>query len=182
MEQAGTLTLSDITSRPLARRLHRRRLSMFAARLLEATLGLVFIVTVAHHVLTLDFKPLAALCIPILVVFFGFASLLYTRGRSLTKAKGQMRSLYAAEHAVQATIWHMTGILLGTGIYGVLARYGVTVSPGGLSTAQLWLLLFLLPYALMQVGLLCFMRAVWIVAPQFFHRLRAFEFRRRVQQ
>ena len=182
MEQAATLTLPNAASGSLPRRRRRRRLARFAFRSLEAVLAFAFIAAVVHHVATLDFKPLAALCLPILVVFFGFASLLYTRGRSLARTNGQMRSLYAAEHAMQATIWHMTGIIVGTGLYGVLTRYGVTVHPEEPSTAQLWLLLFLAPYALMQIGLLCFMRAVWIVAPHFVHRLRPFQVRRRVQQ
>jgi hypothetical protein len=181
MEQAATLTPPNAAYGSLARRKHRRRVSRFAFRFVEATLAFAFIAAVVHHVVTLDFKPLAAFCIPILVLFFGFASLLYTRGRSLARTKGQIRSLYAAEHAVQATIWHMAGIIVGTSLYGVLTRYGVTSSSGELSAAQLWLLLFLAPYALMQIGLLCFMRAVWIVAPHFFRRLRAAEFRRKVQ-
>jgi hypothetical protein len=159
----------------------RVRISRFAFRLLEVGLAIVFLGAVAHHVFTFDFKPLAALCIPILVVFFGFASLLYTRGRSLAKGKG-LRSLYAAERAMQATIWHLFGIILGTSLYGLLVRFGVTFDPSAPSPSGLWLLLFLAPYALMQIGLVCFMRAVWVIAPDFFRRVGTLELRRRVQQ
>src|SRR5688500_1283978 len=146
-------------------RIRRTRVSRLAFRVLEVSLALVFLGVVVHHVFTFDFKPLAALCIPILVVFFGFASLLYTRGRSLAKGKGQMRSLYAAERAMQATIWYLFGIILGTSLYGVLMRFGVAFNPSEPSPGGLWLVLFLAPYALMQMGLLCFMRAVWVVTP-----------------
>ena len=181
MEQALTPMVSKALYNKPPMRKHRKRVLRLAFRSVEAALAFVFFVAVAHHVSTFDFKPLAALCLPILVVFFGFASLLYTRGRSLAKGKGQVRSLFAAEHAVQATIWHLTGIIVVMNLYGVLTRFDVTVNPGEAPGEALWLLLFLVPYALMQIGLLCFMRAVWIVAPHFFHRLRAFELRRRVQ-
>ena len=62
----------------------------------EICAAFVFFWAVAHHVYNFDFKPLVALCIPILVVFFGFASLLYNRGRALPKGEGATRSLYAA--------------------------------------------------------------------------------------
>jgi hypothetical protein len=150
-------------------------------RFLEAGLAFVFLGAVVHHVSALDFKPLAALCLPILAVFFAFASLLYIRGRALTLRKTQIRSLYAAERAMQAAVWQLSGIIVGTSLYGLLGYMGVIVDPSE-SSAGLWLLLFLAPYALMQIGLLCFMRAVWAVSPAFFRRVGAFELRRRVQQ
>jgi hypothetical protein len=163
-------------------RKRRTRISRLAFRSLEVALALVFLAAVAHHVYTFDFKPLAAFCIPILVVYFGFASLLYTRGRSLANAKGQARSLYAAERAMQAAIWHLFGIILGTCLYAALVRAGVTFNPSEPSADGIWLLLFLFPYALMQIGLLCFMRALWAITPQFFRRVSMFELRRRIQQ
>jgi hypothetical protein len=163
-------------------RTRRTRISRLAFRFLEVALAFVFLGAVVHHVYTFDFKPLAALCIPILVLFFGFASLLYTRGRSLAKGKGQARSLYAAERAMQATIWHLFGIILGTSLYAVLMHAGVRFDPSAPTPAGLWLLLFLAPYALMQIALLCFMRAVWVITPQSFRRVGVLELRRRVQQ
>ena len=152
---------------------HRTRMSRLAFRLLEVGLALVFLGAVAQHVYTLDFKPLAALCLPILVVFYGFAAVLYTRGRALAKGREQTRSLYAAERAMQATIWHLFGIILGLTLYALLMRFGA----GGP-----WLLLFLAPYALMQIALICFMRAIWAITPHFFRRVGAFELRKRIQQ
>jgi hypothetical protein len=46
----------------------------------------------------------------------------------------------------------------------------------------LWLLLFLVPAALMQIGLLCFMRALWVIAPQFLRTVHSFELARRVHE
>lgn len=178
----GTAIIYKPRRETIAMRKHRTRVFLLAFRGLEAALALVFLGVVVHHVYTFDFRPLAALCIPIVIVFFGFASLLYNRGRSLAKARGQMRSLYAAERAVQATVWYLFGIILGTSLYGILMRLGLTYNPSEPSAGGLWLLLFLVPYAFMQVGLLCFMRAVWAIAPHFFRSLDAFELRRRVQQ
>jgi hypothetical protein len=159
-----------------------KRASRFAFNALAIGMALAFFGAVAHHVYQFDFKPLAALGVPILVVFFGFASLLYIRGRSLARGSAQFRSLYAAERAVQAAIWHLLGIILGTSIYALLIRSGIRFDPSEPTIDGLWLLLFLLPYAVMQIGLLSFMRAVWVVAPQFFRRVGAFELRHRIEQ
>jgi hypothetical protein len=144
-------------------------------------MALAFFGAFAHHLYRFDFKPLAALGVPILVVFLGFGSLLFIRGRSLAKGSAQFRSLFAAERAVQAAVWHLSGILLGTVIYALLVRSGVTWGGEPWLTA-LWVLLLLVPHALMQIGLLTFLGAVWIVAPQLFGKVGAFEARRRVLQ
>lgn len=137
---------------------------------------------ILHHVYNFDFKPLAALCLPILVVFFAFASLLYSRGRAFAKGNAQVRSLYAAERAMQGSVWYLFGILLGTTLYGFLSYFGVSFDPDQPSAAGFWLLLFIAPYALMQAGILWFMRAIWIITPQFFRRIDALELRRRIQE
>lgn len=178
MERTLTLLLSSAT--PV--QAMRTRAPRLAFRLLEIALAIVFLGVVAHHVYTFDFKPLAAFCVPIILVFFGFTSLLYNRGRALTKGKAPTRSLYAAERAMQGTVWYLLGIILGTSLYGVLVRFGVTFDPSAPSPAGLSLLLFLAPYAFMQMGLLCLMRAIWTVAPNPFRRVGAFELRRRVRQ
>lgn len=147
-------------------------------RLLELAFSLVFLLMVAHHVSRQDFKPLVALCAPILIVYFGFASLLFVRGRSLAEGTWQLRSLLAGERAMQASIWHLLGIVLGVSAYGLL-RYLDVPSDSRLGAA-LWLLVFSSPYAFMQAGLLCFLRAIWLVAPHLARRVSAFEIRRRV--
>lgn len=158
-----------------------RRLSRIALRALAVGMALAFFAVFAHHAYRLDFKPLTALGVPILLVFFGFASLLFIRGRSLAKGSAQLRSLLAAERSVQAAVWHLSGIMLSTVVYALLARSGVTpASPAWLIAA--WVLLFLVPHALMQIGLYTFMGAFGIVAPHLFTRLGALQFRRRIEQ
>jgi hypothetical protein len=153
-----------------------------ALRIMEAGFALVFLGAVTHHVITQDFKPLAAFCVPILVVFYGFASLLFVRGRALAKGPWQVRSLYAGERALQATLWYLCGIILGTTVYG-LARYlDIPFQAEERWLVALWLLLFLVPAALMQMGLLCFMRALWVIAPQLLRKVDAFEVMRRVHE
>jgi hypothetical protein len=165
-----------------AMRTHRARAARVALAIVELCASFVFFWAVAHHVASFDFKPLAAFCVPIVILFYGVSSLLFNRGKSLAKGRAQIRSLYAAERAAQATTLYLLGILLGTSLYGMLVYFGVEFSPQEPTPAGLWLLLFIGPYAFMQAGFLCFMRALWIVAPQFLGGASAFELRRRVQQ
>ena len=160
----------------------RRHRSRSALRLIEIAFALVFLGAVTHHILALDFKPLAAFCLPILVVLYGFASLLFTRGRALAAGPAQVRSLYAAERAMQAAIWYLFGIILGVTIYGLLSHFGIPADSSEPWYPMVLLLAFLVPYAFMQIGLIYFVRAVWVVAPYFLRRVDAFEFARRVHQ
>jgi hypothetical protein len=158
------------------------RPSRLASRIMEGGFTLVFLWVVTHHVVTQDFKPLAAFCVPMLVVFYGFASLLFVRGRALAKGPWQVRSLYAGERAMQATLWYLFGIILGTTVYG-LARYlGIPFEADEPWAVAVWLLLFLVPAALMQIGLLCFMRALWVIVPELLRSVNAFEVARRVHE
>ena len=151
---------------------------LFAA--LAFGMSLAFFAAFAYHAYRLDFKPMTALGLPILLVFFGFGSLFFIRGRSLAKGGAQMRSLFAAERAVQAAVWHLSGIMLSTVLYALLMRTGVALQSSAPWLVALWGVLFLLPHALMQIGLLTFMRALLIVAPQLFRKVGAFELRRRL--
>jgi hypothetical protein len=123
---------------------------------------------------------MAALGVPILVVFFGFASLFFIRGRSLAKGSAQSRSLFSAERAVQAAVWHLSGIMLNTVLYALLMRSGVALETSEPWLVMLWTAFFLAPHVLMQIGLFTFMRAVFVVAPNLFRRVGPFELRRRV--
>jgi hypothetical protein len=161
---------------------HRAQLSRLALRFLEIVFGLLFLWTITHHVATRDMKPLAAFTLPILVIFYGFASVLFVRGRALVAGPWQVRSLYAAERAMQGTVWYLLGIILGVAAYGLLRYFKAPFESGETWLTGLLLLVFLVPYALMQVGLLCFMRAVWVVAPQFVRSVGALEVARRVHQ
>ena len=159
----------------------RKRQAMRALfKVLALGMAAAFFAAFAHHVHRLDFKPMAALGIPILVVFFGFASLFFIRGRSLAGGSAQLRSLFAAERAVQAALWHLAGVMLSTVLYAGLMRSGVALQASEAWVVSVWALLFLLPHALSQIGLLTFLRALAVVAPQLFRRVGAFELRRRV--
>lgn len=143
-------------------------------------MSMAFFAAFAYHAYRLDFKPMTALGLPILLVFFGFGSLFFIRGRSLAKGGAQMRSLFAAERAVQAAVWHLSGIMLSTVLYALLMRSGVALQSSAPWLVALWGVLFLLPHALMQIGLFTFMRALLVVAPQLFRKVGAFELRRRL--
>lgn len=142
--------------------------------------GAVFFGAVSHHVYTFDLKPLAAFCLPVLVVFFGFTSLLYMRGRSLARSKAQVRTLFAAERSMQGTIGYLSGIVLGIGLYGLFRYLGFHFDAEQPSVSGLWLLLFLAPYALMQSGFMLFMAGVWTIMPQFLRPVSAYEVWRRI--
>jgi hypothetical protein len=180
-------TLAPVPPSPRAdpaariRRPIRARLTRLAYPLLELCAAFVFFWAVAHHVATFDLKPLAAFCVPFLIVFYGLAALLFNRGKSLAKGRAQARSLYAAERATQATVLYLLGILLGTTLYGILVYLGLSFDPHRPGPAGLWLLLFVAPYALMQAGFVYLMRALRLVAPQLLPGASAFELRRRVQ-
>jgi hypothetical protein len=160
----------------------RMRTSRLVFRFLEIAFGFLFLWMVAHHLVNRDVRPLVAFCLPILVVFYGFASVLFVRGKALAAGPWQIRSLYAAERAMQATVWYLLGIILGVTAYGLLRYLKVPWDSNEPWFLALLLTVFLPPYSLMQTGLLCFMRAVWIVVPQFVRPVGALEIARRVHQ
>ena len=94
-----------------------------------------------------------------------------------TLAAGMSMAFFAAfaHHA-----YRLDGILLSTVLYALLMRSGVALQSSAPWLVALWGVLFLLPHALMQIGLLIFMRALLIVAPQLFRKVGAFELRRRL--
>lgn len=162
------------------RRSTRNQLRRVAFAILRGACAVVFFGVVYHHVATLDFKPLAAFCLPMLVVFFGFTSLLYMRGRSLGRCKEQVRTLFAAERSMQATVAYLCGVVLGASLHGLLQPLAAGFDPARPTLAGAWLLAFLLPYALMQRGLFLFMGAVWIIVPQLLHPVSPYTVWRRV--
>jgi len=158
-------------------RLHVRRLGFW---LVAVAAGAVFFGAVSHHVYTFDFRPLAAFCLPVLVVFFGFTSLLYMRGRSLARGKAQVRTLFAAERAMQGTIAYLSGIVLGASLYGLLQYLDFHFDPRQPGASGLWLVLFLAPYGLLQAGLVLFMGGVWTIVPQLLRPVSPYEVWRRI--
>lgn len=162
------------------RRPTRNQLRRAAFASLCAAFAVVFFAVVHYHVSRLDFQPLASFSLPMLVLFFGFTSLLYVRGRSLGRSREQLRTLFAAERAMQASVSYLSGVAVGASIYGVLQHVGNGLDPAQPGLAGAALLAFLLPYALMQRGFFLFMGAVWIIAPQFLHPVSPYTVWRRV--
>jgi hypothetical protein len=156
------------------------RLRRLGFWLVAGAAAAVFFGAVSHHVYAFDFKPLAAFCLPILVVFVGFTSLLYMRGRSLARGKAQVRTLFAAERTMQGAIAYLSGIVLGASLYGALRYADFHFDPAQPGTSGLWLLLFLAPYALMQAGFVLFIGGVWIIVPQFLRPVSPYEVWRRI--
>lgn len=145
--------------------LRKIRFPPIAMRATELAFALVFLAAIVHHVSRGDFKPLVAMTLPLLVVFYGFASVLFVRGRALASGRWQTRSIHAAENAMQATVWYLLGIFLGVTVYALLKNLGLALGTEASLPSRLLLLLFVAPYALMQAALFRFMRAMWIVLP-----------------
>jgi hypothetical protein len=156
------------------------RLPPLVLRAVVIAFGLVFLSAIVHHVSHGDFKPLVAMTVPLLVVFYGFASVLFVRGRALAAGRWQTRSLYAGETAMQATVWYLLGIFLGVTVYVFLKNAGIPLGTDAPLLARLALVLFVAPYALMQIALFRFMRAIWVVLPDLLGRPSALAVGRRV--
>lgn len=152
-----------------------------AMRLLEAAAGAAFFAMVLHHVYNMNFAPLAALCLPVQVALFGFTSLLYMRGRTLSRSSEQLRTLFAAERAMQAAVWYCTGIVTGAALVGAMPWSWIGHNPAAPGLSSLALLVFLLPYPLMQMGFTLFMRSACVIAPQFIRRVTPYEVWRRIR-
>jgi hypothetical protein len=150
-------------------------------RLLEAAAAASFFSMVAYHVYNLNFAPLAALCLPVQVALFGFTSLLYMRGRTLSRSSDQLRTLFAAERAMQAAVWYCTGIVTGAALVGAMPWAWIGHDPAAPGAWSLTLLLFLVPYAIMQTGFTIFLRSACIIAPQFIRRVTPYEVWRRIR-
>lgn len=87
-----------------------RRILYFALFVVVST---IFFSSFFYYIETKQFSALAAVCIPVLAVLFGFSSLLYNRARALPSGKEQRRSLYAAERAMQSTLLFLFGATIG---------------------------------------------------------------------
>lgn len=158
----------------------RHRIGRAAYAALACGIGAVFFGTVLHHVVNGDLRPLAAFGLPVLVAYFGFTSLLYLRGRALARSSEQVRTLFAAENAMRATLCHLVGIAAGASVHGLLQFAGFHFDPARPGLAGLWLLLWLLPWGFVQAGQLLFLRAAWVVAQQFLRPVTVREVWRRV--
>jgi hypothetical protein len=145
-------------------------------RLVELAFAVVFLGALARHLVEANLKPLLAMGVPMLIVFYGFASVLFVRGKALAPGLWQTRSLYAAERATQATVLYLLGILLGVTVYAFVKPLGA------FDSERLWLLAFIAPAVLMQLALLAFLRGVWALAPDLFRNDGMLAVARRVRQ
>jgi uncharacterized membrane protein YbjE (DUF340 family) len=157
------------------------RLRVLVFWIVAAAAGAVSLATLAHHIYRTDFQPLAAFCLPVVVVFFAFTSLLYMRGRSISRSKAQIRTLFAAERSMQGAVAYLTGIVLGASLYGLFQAAGFTFDPDAPRPGGLWLLLFLVPYGFMQTGFTLLLSAVWTIVPQMLRPVSAYEVWRRIR-
>jgi hypothetical protein len=158
------------------------RLRHYAFVVLSVATAFVFLATVAHHVYTMDFGPLASLSLPVLAVFFTFTSLLYIRGNTIAAGRSRVRTLFAAETSMQATVCYLTGIVAGTSLYGLFQIADFSFDPSQPTWSGLWLLAFALPSALMLLGLLNLLRAACVISPQFLKMTTPYEVGRRIER
>jgi ABC-type Fe3+-siderophore transport system permease subunit len=161
-------------------RINRNTVHQLAFTLLRAGAAAIFFSVVAHHVAASDFRPLAVFCLPVLAVFFGFTSLLYMRGRTLSRGRDQVRTLFAAERTMQGTVAYLSGVVLAASLYGLLEYLEIRFDPAHPTAAGLWLLLYLAPYSLMQTGFFLIMGGICVIAPQFMRPVSPYEVWRRV--
>jgi hypothetical protein len=150
--------------------------------LLSIATATVLFATVAHHVYTMDFAPLASLCLPVLAVFFTFTSLLYIRGNTIAAGRSKVRTLFAAEISMQATLCYLTGIVVGASLYGLFQIADFGFDPSQPTWSGLWLLVFALPCALMLLGVLNLLRAACVISPQFLKMTSPYEVGRRIER
>jgi hypothetical protein len=144
---------------------------------LAGSFGLLF--SVLGFTTRFDIEPLAKVCIPILAVFFGFAALLYNRARALEPGPAQTRSLYGAERAMQATIFALIAIIIGAVLCGIFSFYGFYPNaPIGLK--NLFLLVFLFPILLLQMGYLCFLISLRSISHDYLRKVSVRELHRRI--
>ena len=159
----------------------RLRLRVLGFWIIAIGAAAVSLATIGHHIYRTDFPPLAAFCLPVVVVFFAFTSLLYMRGRSLSRSKSQIRTLFAAERSMQGAVAYLTGIVLGASLYGMFQASGFAFDPESPGLAGLWLLLFLVPFGFMQTGFTLLLSAVWVIVPQMLRPVSAYEVWRRIR-
>lgn len=159
-----------------------KRLRHYAFAGLSVATASVFLSTVATHVHAMDFGPLASLSLPVMAVFFTFTSLLYIRGNTITAGRSKVRTLFAAEISMQATVCYLTGIVAGASLYGLFRIAHFSFDPSQPTWSGLWLLAFAVPSALMLVGLIGLLRAACVISPQFLTMTSPFEVGRRIQR
>jgi hypothetical protein len=161
------------------RRHQNPKLTRSIFRAFDVVIAFSLFVAFCVFVLNFRFGPIGAISIPLLAVFYGFSSLLYNRSRAYTRGHSRIRSLYAAERAMQATLFAVTGLLIGGGMYALFAWFGFT--PGEeISKKHVALFAFIFPYAFIQAGLKCFLIALRVASVEFMRPLSPRLLRKRI--
>ena len=157
-----------------------RSKSWIPLRVIELGVPFALFVSFVYFVFRFDFEPIAKVCIPAVAVFFGFSSLLYNRARAYSRGRSRIRSFYAAERALQATLFALVGTVVGIGMYAIFVWYGFW--PGQeLSKKHGFLLLFLIPLLIVQTGFSCFMISIRIVSQEFLRPISVRELHKRIR-
>lgn len=149
-------------------------------RSLEMGLAFSLFVAFSYFVFRFEFGAIGQIAVPLLAVFFGFSSLLFNRARAYSKGRSRARTLYAAERALQATLFALVGLLVGAAMYGCFVWSGF--APGQpVSGRTAFLLLFIFPYLLIQMGAVCFMLSLRIASKEYLRRLPPKSLRHRIR-
>lgn len=146
-------------------------------------LGALFLLFVGlfKYVFAFEFEPILRFLAPAIAVFFGFSSLLFNRARAYSSGASRVRTLYAAERAMQATMFLLVGMFVGGGIYALFLWYGF--APGQKAEVKhLFLLVFFLPYFYIQTAFACFLFSLRCVGREFLRYVSPFEMLRRVKE
>lgn len=150
-------------------------------RPLEIGCAFALFVAFGYLVFNFQFGPIGQIAVPLLAVFFGFSSLLFNRARAYGKGRSRFRTLYAAERALQATLFTLVGLLVGLAMYGLFVWYGF--APGQVVSGKTALLLFFMfPYGLIQMGLFCFMLSLRIASKEYLYSLSPKSLTRRIRE
>lgn len=133
--------------------------------------------------LTFEFGLIASILFPLIIGAFTFASLLYNRSRAYSSGRVQIRSLVAAERAMQGAFYFLTVAMLGAGMYSAFlyAGFQPITSASELQRKHGWLLLFLVPMFMLIPGFVQLRKAIQLAAVDFLGVHTTREIRKRVR-
>ncbi len=140
------------------------------------TLFVAFLVVVFLQ----QFESFANVIVPILATYIAIAALLYNRGRALPRGPSKVRSLYAAERAVQATLFTLVGVAIGGVIFGWAHWFGLTLAKeNGAKSA--WGFVYFFALAYIMYGYISFLIGLRVIAKEFMRPLPPKEIARRLR-
>ena len=140
------------------------------------TLVIAFLVVVFQQ----QFESFARVIVPILATYIATSALLYNRGRALARGPSKVRSLYAAERAVQATLFTLVGVAIGGVIFAWSQWFGLTLAKEN-GAKNLWALIYFFPLVYIMYGYMSFLLGLRVIAKEFMRPLPAKEIARRLR-